>query len=84
VKHRYPARIIVLDLPPLLTSADVLAFAPSLDALLLVAREGVTTRRDVEDALALVREATPVLGTVLNQSGKSQGNLKAMRNLATV
>src|SRR6185295_12336133 len=35
VKHRYPARIIVVDLPPLLTCADVLAFAPSLDALLL-------------------------------------------------
>ena len=82
VKHRYPARIIVVDLPPLLTSSDVLAFAPSLDALLLVAGEGVTTRRDVEEALALVRGATPVLGTVLNQSGKSQGNLKAMRELA--
>ncbi|MDN5941021.1 MAG: CpsD/CapB family tyrosine-protein kinase [Nitrospira sp.] len=83
VKHRYPARIIVIDLPPLLTCADVLAFAPSLDALLLVAGEGVTTRRDVEEALALVRGTTPVLGTVLNQSGKSQGNLKTMRERAT-
>lgn len=84
VKHRYPARIIVVDLPPLLTCADVLAFAPSLDALLLVAGEGLTTRRDVEEALALMRGATPVLGTVLNQSGKSQGNLKAMREMAAM
>lgn len=84
VKHRFPARIIVVDLPPLLTSADVLAFAPSLDALLLVAGEGMTTRRDIEDALALVRGATPVLGTVLNQSGRSRGNLKAMREMAAM
>jgi len=84
VKHRYPARTIVVDLPPLLTGSDVLAFAPSLDALLVVAGEGVTTRRDVEEALALVRGAAPVLGTVLNQSGRSQGNLKAMRELAAI
>jgi protein-tyrosine kinase len=83
VKHRYPSRIIVVDLPSLLTCSDVLAFAPSLDALLLVAGEGVTTRRDMEESLALVRGATPVLGTVLNQSGKRQGNLKAIRELAT-
>ncbi|THI88240.1 MAG: CpsD/CapB family tyrosine-protein kinase [Nitrospira sp. CG24A] len=84
IKHRYPARIVVVDLPPVLTCSDTLAFAPALDALLLVAGEGVTTRRDVEEALALVHGATPVLGTVLNQSGKSQGNLKAMRELATI
>lgn len=82
VRHRYPARIIVVDLPPLLSSADALAFAPTLDALLLVAGEGVTTRSDIEASLALVRGAAPVLGTVLNLSGKSQGGLKAMRALA--
>lgn len=82
VKHRYPARIIVVDLPPLLTCSDVLAFAPALDALLLVAGEGMTTRRDVEEALALVRGAAPVLGTVLNQSGRSLRNLKTMREIA--
>ena len=82
VKHRYPARVIVVDLPPLLVSSDVLAFAPSLDALLLVAGEGMTTRQDIKESLALVRGAVPVLGTVLNQSGKDQRNVKAMRALA--
>jgi Mrp family chromosome partitioning ATPase len=61
-----------------------LAFATSLDALLLVAGEGMTTRSDVEEALALVRGAVPVLGTVLNQSGGGQGALKALRKSAAV
>lgn len=84
VKHRYPSRIIVIDLPPLLLRSDVLAFAPSLDALLLVAGEGMTTRSDVEEALALVRGAVPVLGTVLNHSGRSQGALKTLRKSVVV
>jgi Mrp family chromosome partitioning ATPase len=82
VKHRYPARVVVIDLPPLLVSSDVLAFAPSLDALLLVAGEGMTTRQDIKESLALVRGAVPVLGTVLNQSGKDQRHVDAMRALA--
>jgi len=82
VKHRYPARVIVVDLPPLLASSDVLAFGPSLDALLLVAGESMTTRQDIKESLALVRGAVPVLGTVLNQSGKDERNVAAMRALA--
>ena len=81
-KHRYSARIVVVDLPPLLTSADGLAFAPSVDAILLVAGEGMTTRRDVEESIALVRGAVPVLGTVLNQSGNGPYSVRAMRSVA--
>jgi len=81
-KHRYQARIVVIDLPPLLTSADVLAFAPSLDAILLVAGEGMTTRHDVEESIALVRGAVPILGTVLNQSGNRARSVQALRSVA--
>jgi protein-tyrosine kinase len=81
-KHRYQARIVVVDLPPILTSADVLAFAPSVDAILLVAGEGVTTRHDVEESIALVRGAAPILGTVLNQSGNGPRSVHAMRSVA--
>ena len=42
-KHRYPARIVIFDLPPLLHTADVLAFSPYTDALLLVVEERKTT-----------------------------------------
>lgn len=70
LKHRYASRIIVFDLPPLLRAADVLAFSPYVDALLLIVEEGHTTADDVEQAVQLVKGATPVLGTVLNKVGR--------------
>jgi capsular exopolysaccharide synthesis family protein len=68
MKHRYPSRVIVFDLPPLLEAADVIAFAPSVDAMLLVVEERRTTREEVERALQLLKGAAPVIGTVLNKS----------------
>lgn len=67
LKQRYPSRIVVFDLPPLLSVADALAFAPYVESALLVAAEGQTTKDDVKDALGML-EITNVLGTVLNQS----------------
>lgn len=84
VKHRYPARVVVIDLPALLTTADVLAFAPSLDAVLLVASEGKTTRRDVEEAIQLVGAVVPIVGTVLNQAGQDDLNVRVMKDLVSI
>lgn len=81
LKHRYQSRILVFDLPPVLTSADVLAFGPFLDALLLVTSEGMTSRHDVEDSLVRLKGAVPILGTVLNQTGRGDGR-KPRRPLA--
>jgi protein-tyrosine kinase len=39
LKHRYPSRLVVFDLPPILSRADVVGFAPHIDALLLVVEE---------------------------------------------
>lgn len=66
LKRRYPSRIVIFDLPPLLDSADVLAFAPNIDAILLVVEEGVTTRDDAARAAELVKPGQ-LLGTVLNK-----------------
>lgn len=82
VKHRYPSRIVVLDLPALLPRADVLAFAPSLDAVLLVACEGKTKRREVEESIGLIGGAVPIIGTVLTQAGRDDLSLRAMMELA--
>jgi Mrp family chromosome partitioning ATPase len=49
----------------------VLAFAPYIDALLFVVEEGRTKSEDVERALSLVKQSTPVLGTVLNKAGRA-------------
>jgi protein-tyrosine kinase len=70
MKHRYESRIVLFDLPPVLASADVLAFGPFLDALLLVASEGVTRRHDVEESIQRLKGAVPILGTLLNQVGR--------------
>jgi len=77
LKHRYPARLLVFDLPPALTSADVLAFGPFLDAMLLVACEGRTRRHDIEESVHRLKGAVPILGTVLNQVGLGNGRAMA-------
>jgi protein-tyrosine kinase len=80
-KHRYPARIVIFDLPPLLHTADVLAFSPYTDALLLVVEEGKTTAAEVLRALSLVKNSRPVLGTVLNKAGQMATTPASMRKL---
>ena len=80
-KHRYPARIIIFDLPPLLHTADVIAFSPYTDALLLVVEEGKTTVEEMQRALSLVKNSRPVLGTVLNKAGQMATTPAGMRKL---
>ncbi|MFL6623411.1 MAG: CpsD/CapB family tyrosine-protein kinase [Sulfurifustaceae bacterium] len=68
VKRRYPSRLVVFDLPPVLTTDDVLAFAPYLDAALLVIEEGETLRDDAARAAELLQAANHnLIGTVLNK-----------------
>jgi capsular exopolysaccharide synthesis family protein len=81
LKHRYPARIVIFDLPPLLHTADVLAFSPYTDALLMVVEEGKTTGDELQRALGLVKSSRPVLGTVLNKSGQSAVTLASMKTM---
>jgi protein-tyrosine kinase len=78
-RTRYPSRIVIFDLPPLLDQADVLAFSPYADALLLVVKEGRTQIDALRRALALVKGHTPVLGTVLNESGRAGMSLNTMK-----
>lgn len=67
LKTRYPARMVLFDLPPILASDDALAFSPHIDALLLVVRDAKTTRDELEHALEILK-GVPILGTVLNAS----------------
>ncbi len=65
LKHRYAERIVIFDLPPLLTSADAMAFLPSVDAVLMVVGEGVTDREELQRAEALL-SSTNLIGVTLN------------------
>jgi protein-tyrosine kinase len=67
LKTRYPSRIVLFDLPPLLSAADALAFSPYVDAAILVVEEGGTTREEVKRAAEMLG-ATRLIGTVLNKS----------------
>jgi protein-tyrosine kinase len=66
---RYPERIIILDMAPVLSVDDVMAMAPNIDCVLMVAESGVTTADDLEQALELLK-GVPVIGTVLNKVDK--------------
>jgi len=67
VKHRYPSRIVIFDLPPLLESSDTLAFIPNADATLVVIEEGKTQEKELRRAFELL-QGNEVLGTVLNKA----------------
>ncbi len=72
-KARYPSRIVLFDIPPILETEDALAFAPYVDASLLVLEEGKTLQEDIRAALDVLK-VTNVLGTVLNKAtGKGGG-----------
>jgi len=81
LKHRYPDRLLVFDLPPLLSRADVLGFAPHIDALLLVVEEGRTGSSDVERAMTALKGNVPILGGVLNMSGRGEMTWRRAKDL---
>lgn len=66
LKQRYPNRIVIFDLPPLLLSDDAIVFAPYVDAMLMVVEEGATTAEDLQLCADLLGDK-PLLGSVLNK-----------------
>jgi protein-tyrosine kinase len=62
-----PGRILLIDLPPVLGADDAVAFAPQVDAVLLVIGSNHTRSADVIRSFELLRNK-PVVGTVLNRS----------------
>ncbi len=73
LERETPRRIIVFDMPPLLASDDVLAFAPQVDALLLVVAEGDTSRAMLRSAREILTEMN-LVGVVLNRSSERNDN----------
>jgi protein-tyrosine kinase len=67
IKEHTANPIVLIDLPPLLVTDDALVVAPKVDALLVVAAEGYTSRADLEKALASIAEF-PIAGLVLNRA----------------
>jgi Mrp family chromosome partitioning ATPase len=70
LRARYPERIVVYDLPPVLAADDALAFAPLVECGLVVAAEGRTRRNDLVRTIELLNK-TPLVGTVLNRAAQT-------------
>jgi capsular exopolysaccharide synthesis family protein len=68
---RGTAEVVIIDAPPVLGVADALVLAPLVDGVVLVVGAGVTRRRNLLRAIALIRQASGVLlGVVLNYTGR--------------
>ncbi|UCF94525.1 MAG: polysaccharide biosynthesis tyrosine autokinase [Desulfobacterales bacterium] len=66
MKTRYDNRYILFDLPPVLSGADALAFAPLVDCIVMVVEAGRTSRRDLQKALEGIPKEK-FIGFVLNR-----------------
>ena len=66
MKARYPERYVFFDVPPILSGADALVFAPLVDCILFVVEAGRTSMLDVNKALDMIPKEK-VLGLVLNK-----------------
>lgn len=65
--------LVLIDLPPIVNTDDALVVAPKVDAIVLVASEGVTKRDSLDQALGLLSDFK-VAGVVLNRTNESVGS----------
>ncbi|MDH3639447.1 MAG: exopolysaccharide biosynthesis protein, partial [Gammaproteobacteria bacterium] len=68
-KNRYPGRCVLFDLPPVLVGDDAVAFAPYLDAILIVVEDNSTQTTDLARMLEVL-EDMDLIGVVLNKSSE--------------
>ena len=66
LKDRYPKRIVIFDLPPVLNTADALSFVPCIDCALIVVEDDTTKETDLKQTVELL-SVTNIIGTVLNK-----------------
>ncbi len=71
MKQRYQDRYIIIDLPPLLDTADALAFLPQVDTTLVVVEEHTTSMQDLETMAELLAPFN-LIGTVMSQARETE------------
>lgn len=76
LQETFDPTIIIFDMPPMLVTDDVMAFAPDVDAAVLVAAAESTSIKEVDICESELVQRTNVLGVVLNKCrymGKTYG-----------
>lgn len=72
IRGRSPDALIIIDLPPVISTDEALKVAPSLDAMFLVVSESKTRRDALERSLSLLSDVK-LAGIILNRSPESIG-----------
>lgn len=67
IEARFRPDLMLFDMPPLLQSDDMLAFAGQVDCVLLVAAAEQTTAREIDHCERELARQTNVMGVVLNK-----------------
>src|SRR5262245_12420200 len=70
IKRDVRARTVILDMPPMLSSDDVIAMLPQIDCVLLVAAVGNSTISEIKECNRHL-QGTEVVRLVLNKSADS-------------
>jgi capsular exopolysaccharide synthesis family protein len=66
------ADVVLLDCPPVLPVTDAMVLSSRVDATLLVATAGKSTKREVRRAIELLKQVeAPLVGSVLNGLGEA-------------
>jgi Mrp family chromosome partitioning ATPase len=73
IRRRSPGAIILIDLPPVLSTDEALVVAPRTDAIFMVVSEGLTRRDGLVKAFDLLSDFT-VAGIILNRSSEEVGS----------
>jgi len=66
LRERYDSRIVIIDLPPILTADDAMVLLPQVDCVLLVVSNGMNTESEMDETMRLLSKAN-LLGVVLNR-----------------
>lgn len=70
-RDRYAERIVIFDLPPLLSTDDAMIMISQVDCVLVVVGNGMVSESDLKESMRYVDESK-LLGTVLNKSESEQ------------
>lgn len=73
IRARYESRIVIFDLPPVLSADDTIAFLPQIDCVLMVVGNGMSTKSEIEDSLLHLSSAN-LLGVALNKEESERSN----------
>jgi protein-tyrosine kinase len=74
VRDRYSDRVVIFDLPPVFAADDVMTILPRIDCVLMVVGSGVSTQKEVEEAMNRLSKAN-FLGVVLNKDESPTQNV---------